>query len=193
MCVPELSFVGRWRGRFGVLMLCLAATACTEAATADATPLAVAGSPAEPPALLLPVKGVVPGDLRDTFSDGRDDHQRGHEAIDMAAPRGTPVLAAHDGRIVKLFLSKPGGITIYQFDTTGQFAYYYAHLERYADGLAEGQTVRRGNVIGYVGSSGNANPDAPHLHFAIFRLGPEKQWWKGEPINPFTYLGGRAP
>ena len=193
MCVPELSFVGRWRGRFGVLMLCLAATACTEAATADATPLAVAGAPAEPPALLLPVQGVVPGDLRDTFSDRRDDHQRGHEAIDMAAPRGTPVLAAHDGRIVKLFLSKPGGITIYQFDTTGQFAYYYAHLERYADGLAEGQTVRRGNVIGYVGSSGNANRDAPHLHFAIFRLGPEKQWWKGEPINPFTYLGGRAP
>ncbi|MDI1273205.1 M23 family metallopeptidase [Polaromonas sp.] len=129
-------------------------------------------------------------DLRDTFADGRDSNQRGHEAIDIHAPRGTPVLAVDDGRIVKLFLSKPGGITIYQFDATDKLAYYYAHLDRYAEGLAEGQTVRRGNVIGYVGSSGNASPEAPHLHFAIFHLGPEKQWWKGEPVNPFEPLGG---
>ena len=111
----------------------------------------------------------------------------------MLEPRGTPVMAVEDGRILKLFLSKPGGITVYQFDPTGQFAYYYAHLDRYADGLTEGQTVRRGSVIGYVGSTGNASRQAPHLHFAIFRLGPEKQWWKGEPINPFRSLGGKQP
>ena len=150
-------------------------------------------APAGPPALLLPVQGVQASALRDTFNDGRDAGQRGHEAIDIMAPRGTPVLAVDDGRIAKLFLSQPGGTTIYQFDPTGQFAYYYAHLERYADGLAEGQSVRRGAVIGYVGSSGNASPDAPHLHFALFRLGPEKQWWKGEPLNPFELLGGKKP
>ena len=139
------------------------------------------------------MQGVVASVLRDTFAEGRDNNGRGHEAIDILAPRGTPVLAVDDGPIVKLFLSKPGGITIYQFDTTGQFAYYYAHLDRYADGLAEGQRLPRGSVIGYVGATGNANPDTPHLHFAIFRLGPEKQWWKGSPINPFGYLGGGKP
>ncbi|MBC7608992.1 MAG: M23 family metallopeptidase [Polaromonas sp.] len=187
--------VGRWRGRIAIALFCLASAACTEAVTADtAPPVAVAArTPAEPPALLLPVQGVAASDLRDTFDDGRDGDKRGHEAIDILAPRGTPVLAVEDGRIVKLFLSKPGGITVYQFDPSGQFAYYYAHLDRYAEGLAEGQTVRRGAVIGYVGSSGNASPDAPHLHFSLFRLGPEKQWWKGEPINPFGFLGGGKP
>jgi peptidoglycan LD-endopeptidase LytH len=189
----ESSFARRWRGRCEVVLLCFACAACTEAATADAAALLPIVLPAEPPALLLPVQGVAASDLRDTFGDGRDGGQRGHEAIDIAAARGTPVLAADDGRVAKLFLSKPGGITLYQFDASGQFAYYYAHLERYADGLAEGQTVRRGTVVGYVGASGNASVDAPHLHFAIFRLGAEKQWWKGEPVNPFGYLGGRAP
>jgi murein DD-endopeptidase MepM/ murein hydrolase activator NlpD len=189
-------FAGRWRGRFGIAMLCLACAACTQADPAGAAPpLVAASTPAEAHAqpLLIPVQGIAASDLRDTFGDGRDGNQRGHEAIDILAPRGTPVLAVADGPIVKLFLSKPGGITIYQFDMTGQLAYYYAHLDRYADGLAEGQSVRRGSVIGYVGSTGNANPDAPHLHFAIFKLGPEKQWWKGEPINPFGYLGGKQP
>ena len=139
------------------------------------------------------MQGVPASALRDTFAEGRNHNSRGHEALDILAPRGTPVLAVDDGPIVKLFLSNLGGITIYQFDATGQFAYYYAHLDRYADGLAEGQTVRRGSVIGYVGVSGNANPDAPHLHFAIFRLSAEKQWWKGEPINPFMYLVSRKP
>lgn len=148
---------------------------------------------AQVPALLLPVQGVLASDLRDTFTDGRDNNQRGHEAIDIHAPRGTPVLAVDDGPIAKLFLSKPGGITIYQFDATGQLAYYYAHLDAYAAGLKEGQHIRRGSVIGYVGASGNANPDAPHLHFAIFQLGPEKQWWKGTPLNPFESLGGKTP
>ena len=146
-----------------------------------------------PPTLLIPVQGVAAEALQDTFTQGRDGDNRSHEALDILAPTGTPVLAADDGPIAKLFLSKPGGITVYQFDPTGQFAYYYAHLDRYAEGLAEGQVVSRGSVIGYVGSSGNANPAAPHLHFAIFRLGPEKQWWKGEPINPYSFLGGRKP
>jgi murein DD-endopeptidase MepM/ murein hydrolase activator NlpD len=209
MSMPEPSGArtGRWRGRLGLALLCVACAACTEAVTAAAapgaakapaaspatSPAASASAPAGPPALLLPVQGLAAADLRDTFADGRDGNQRGHEAIDIMAPTGTPVLAVDDGRIVKLFLSKPGGVTLYQFDPTGQFAYYYAHLDRYADGLAEGQTVRRGAVIGYVGATGNARVDAPHLHFAIFRLGPEKQWWKGEPINPFAFLGGRAP
>lgn len=178
--MPEPS-PGRWRGCLALATLGLAFAACGQALPAGT-----------PPALLLPVQGLTANDLRDTYADGRDASQRGHEAIDLMATRGTPVLAADDGRIAKLFFSQPGGITVYQFDPSGQFAYYYAHLDRYAAGLAEGQTVRRGSLIGYVGSSGNASADAPHLHFAIFRLGPERQWWKGEPINPFGYLGGKA-
>ena len=143
--------------------------------------------------LQMPVQGVLPSALRDTFGDGRDNKGWGHEAIDIMAARGTPVLAVDDGPIVKLFTSQPGGLTVYQFDPSSQLAYYYAHLDAYAPGLAEGQPLRRGSLIGYVGSTGNANPDAPHLHFAVFRLGPEKQWWKGEPINPFQALGGSKP
>lgn len=191
--MPESALVRRWRGRIGVSVLCLAAAACTQATTKNALRLAPAYAPALPPALLLPVKGVQAFELRDTFGAGRDGGQRGHEAIDILAPRGTPVLAVDDGRIIKLFVSKPGGITIYQFDPSGQFAYYYAHLDRYAAGLAEGKTVRRGSLIGYVGVTGNARADTPHLHFAIFRLGAQKQWWKGEPVNPFRFLGGRPP
>jgi murein DD-endopeptidase MepM/ murein hydrolase activator NlpD len=133
--------------------------------------------------LTVPVHGVPVAALRDTFNEGRPGHR--HEAIDIAAPRGTRVVAADDGRVVKLFRSVPGGLTIYQFDPDSRFAYYYAHLDGYAAGLREGMALRRGDVIGFVGSTGNAAPDAPHLHFAVFRLGPQKQWWKGEPVNPF--------
>ncbi len=107
------------------------------------------------------------------------------------AARGTPVLAVEDGRIAKLFRSVLGGITIYQYDPGERFAYYYAHLDRYADGLAEGAEVRRGQVIGYVGSTGNAPANAPHLHFTIFRLGPKREWWKGEAVDPYPYLAAR--
>ena len=134
--------------------------------------------------LTLPVTGISAAQLNDTFTQARAAGAP-HEAIDIMAPRGTPVLAVEDGRITKLFLSKPGGITLYQFDPGGEYAYYYAHLDRYADGIAEGVSVRKGQVIAYVGSTGNALPEAPHLHFAIFRLGPERQWWRGTPINPF--------
>jgi murein DD-endopeptidase MepM/ murein hydrolase activator NlpD len=93
-----------------------------------------------------------------------------------------------DGKVAKLFLSKPGGLTVYEFDAEEKLAYYYAHLDRYAPGLAEGMTLSRGDRVGDVGSTGNAAADAPHLHFAIFRLGPEKQWWKGEPVNPYPLM-----
>jgi peptidoglycan LD-endopeptidase LytH len=135
----------------------------------------------------VPVEGVKRRELHDTFSETRGSN-RAHEAIDIMAPPRTPVVAAQDGKIVKLFTSKAGGLTIYQFDPTETFCYYYAHLDGYADGIHEGQTVKRGQLIGYVGSTGNASADAPHLHFAIFRLTPEHQWWKGEPINPFPVL-----
>jgi murein DD-endopeptidase MepM/ murein hydrolase activator NlpD len=135
--------------------------------------------------LAMPVKGVDPDDLRDTFFDTRGGG-RAHEALDIMAPRHTPVVAVEGGTIAKLFNSKGGGgNTIYQFDPASQFCYYYAHLDGYASGLREGQTVRRGQVIGYVGSSSNAPPHAPHVHFGIFRLTSERQWWKGEPINPY--------
>jgi murein DD-endopeptidase MepM/ murein hydrolase activator NlpD len=134
--------------------------------------------------LTIPVFGVKAEDLVPQFYDARG--ERGHEALDIIAMTGEPVVAVEDGRIAKLFLSKPGGITIYQFDPTETYAYYYAHLDRYADGLAEGDMVIRGQVIGYVGSTGNAA--TPHLHFAIFRLGPEKQWWKGEALDPYPVL-----
>ena len=104
------------------------------------------------------------------------------------APTGTPVIAVADGKVVKLFQSKPGGLTVYQFDPSEQFAYYYAHLDRYADGIAEGMEVKRGTVIGYVGVTGNSDPNAPHLHFALVSLTPEKQWWKGTPLNPFPLM-----
>ena len=139
--------------------------------------------------LLIPVQDVPASQLSDTFTDARS-ADRVHDAIDIMAPAGTPVLAVTDGHVEKLFNSKLGGLTIYEFNRDGSLAYYYAHLQRYADGLAEQQTIRRGQVIGYVGSTGNASPEAPHLHFAIFVLGPEKQWWKGEAINPYPALGG---
>jgi peptidoglycan LD-endopeptidase LytH len=139
--------------------------------------------------LVLPVQGIHPEDLRDSYAEARSGG-RVHEALDIMAPRNTPVLAVEDGRVAKLFTSKQGGLTIYQFDPSETYAYYYAHLESYADWVQEGGRVRRGQVIGYVGTSGNAPPDGPHLHFAIFRLTPEKRWWEGDPINPYPILGG---
>ena len=137
----------------------------------------------------IPVAGVGKDDLHDTFSDSRGLGTRTHEALDIMAPRNTPVLAVEDGTIVKLFYSMGGGgKTIYQFDPSLTVSYYYAHLDHYADGLHEGQTVKRGQTIGFVGSTGNASADAPHLHFAINLLTPERKWWKGHPINPYLIL-----
>jgi peptidoglycan LD-endopeptidase LytH len=151
-------------------------------------PVMVAVAPPQLTDLAIPVAGVSAAQLVDSFNDVRG--TRLHEAIDIASPAGTAVLAVADGHIAKLFLSKPGGITIYQFDSTETCAFYYAHLERYVDGLQEGQSVTRGEVIGYVGSTGNAHPSAPHLHFAIFQLEVDKRWWRGQPIDPYVPLGG---
>lgn len=137
--------------------------------------------------LAVPVEGVERSALINTFEDPRD-RGRKHEAIDILAPRHTPVLAVEDGVIARLFTSVPGGVTIYQYDPTGRFVYYYAHLERYSDDLKEGEEVRKGQVIGYVGTSGNAPKDTPHLHFAIFRMTDEKKWWQGTPIDPYYIL-----
>ncbi len=134
--------------------------------------------------LLLPLASVHTEQLTDTFAQARA-AGKVHEALDIMAPQGTPVLAVEDGTVAKLFLSKPGGITLYQFDPRTEYTYYYAHLERYADGIKEGMQVRKGQVLGFVGSTGNASPDAPHLHFAIFKLGPERHWWQGTAIDPF--------
>ena len=134
--------------------------------------------------LAIPVEGVRAGDLRDTFGDGLPGNR--HEAIDIPAARGTPVRAADDGTLVKLFTSDAGGQAIYQFDPDQRYAYHYAHLDRYAEGLREGMELRRGDLIGYVGSS--APSEAPHLHFAVFRLGPERHWWQGAAVDPFDAL-----
>ena len=151
-----------------------------------------AGATAPPPgppagALLVPVVGVRADQLSDTYHQTRGG-SRIHEALDIMAPRGTPVVAAADGQVEKLFTSKAGGLTVYQFDPTRTRAYYYAHLDRYAPDLHEGRQLRRGDPIGSVGSTGNASEDAPHLHFAIFLLGPEKRWWEGTPVNPYPLL-----
>jgi murein DD-endopeptidase MepM/ murein hydrolase activator NlpD len=137
--------------------------------------------------LIVPVEGVKPEQLTRSFADERSG-SRQHEAIDILAPLGTPVLAVESGKIARLFLSKAGGITVYQFDQGERFSYYYAHLDRYAPGLQEGQTVRQGQVIGFVGVSGNAPKNTPHLHFAIFRLSAEKRWWEGTPVDPYDVL-----
>lgn len=143
--------------------------------------------------LTIPVAGIMSTHLTNTYGDDRGGGARRHGALDIMAARGTPVVATEDGKVEKLFTSAAGGLTIYQFDPTRTYSYYYAHLDRYADGLTEGQDVKRGQVIGYVGFTGNASPEGPHLHFAIFRLGPEKKWHQGVPINPFPVLGGTAP
>jgi murein DD-endopeptidase MepM/ murein hydrolase activator NlpD len=136
--------------------------------------------------LTLPVQDVLPESLVASFDSMRG--TRKHEALDILAARGTPVLAVEDGTIERLFWSTAGGHAIYQFDPTRRYCYYYAHLDRYRDNLEQGQRVQRGQVLGYVGFTGNANPSAPHLHFAIFELTSEKQWWKGTPLDPYQVL-----
>lgn len=163
------------------------------ATAGGATGTAPGGRAPAPPtdALLVPVAGVTASQLSDTFNDARGGGTRVHEALDIMAPRGTPVLAAVDGKVEKLFNSDAGGLTVYQLDPTGTYCYYYAHLDAYAPGLREGQILKRGDVIGTVGSTGNADPASPHLHFAIFLLGPEKRWHEGTPVNPYPLLTAR--
>ncbi len=139
--------------------------------------------------LIIPVAGVRPEQLQDTYTQSRSEG-RVHNAIDIPAPRGTPVLAVAVGKIVKLFDSKPGGITIYQLAEDNRTIYYYAHLERYADGLTEGHVARRGETIAYVGDTGNAGAGNYHLHFSVSIVSDPKRWWSGENINPYPLLRG---
>ena len=142
--------------------------------------------------LIVPVQNVRPGDLSDTYSDSRGGGTRLHEAIDIMAPTGTTVLSAAPGVVEKLFRSDAGGKTIYVRSTDGDTIYYYAHLDGYADGLKEGQRVRRGQRLGTVGSTGNASEDAPHLHFAILQTTPDAEWWEpANAVNPYPLLSNR--
>jgi len=152
-------------------------------------PVALSAGAVSPGELRIPVMGVGANELRRDFTQPRGGG-RSHGAIDIRAPHGTPVIAALDGTIRKLFTSRDGGITIYQTDPEEEKIYYYAHLDRYARGLREGDKVARGTVIGYVGTSGNAPAGAPHLHFAVMKLPPTKEWWKGDAIDPYPLLTG---
>jgi murein DD-endopeptidase MepM/ murein hydrolase activator NlpD len=158
-----------------------------------APPVSIAeGVEVGPAGLAIPVAGVKPGQLVDTFTQARAGGARRHDAIDIMAPEGTPVLAAADGRVEKLFYSDGGGgITVYVRSPDQRWSYYYAHLSAYAPGLAEGQQVKRGQVIARVGHTGDASASAPHLHFAINQMAAGERWWQGTAINPYPLLAGR--
>jgi murein DD-endopeptidase MepM/ murein hydrolase activator NlpD len=176
-----------WAGIVLALLLCaLFLRFCVRIMPADAP-----DAPQGNAGLLIPVEGVAAPALVDTFSQARASGARAHDAIDIMAARGRAVLAAADGRIEKLFWSEEGGRTIYQRSDDGRRIYYYAHLDGYAPGLAEGMTVRRGQRIGSVGSTGNADPTAPHLHFAVHQMGAGEPWHGGRAINPYPLLVAR--
>jgi murein DD-endopeptidase MepM/ murein hydrolase activator NlpD len=146
-----------------------------------------------PSGIAIPVAGIKATDLIDTYKQARAGGARVHDAIDIMAPHGTPVVAAAPGRVEKLFFSKGGGgISAYVRSADGRYSFYYAHLQDYAPGLKEGQAVRQGDPIGRVGSTGNANPAGPHLHFAILRMRSGEKWYGGEPLNPYPLLVGRG-
>jgi murein DD-endopeptidase MepM/ murein hydrolase activator NlpD len=176
-----------------------AATNSADRPAADSAPLDTA--PVEPPGgrmvstigtgkLRVPIDDANVESFKGGFAERRG--ERAHEAVDILAPRNTPIHAVEAGSIAKLFVSKQGGLTIYQFDPTGRICYYYAHLERYAPGLHEGDIVSQGQIIGYVGTTGNAPPNTPHLHLAVFEVGEDHKWWKGRAIDPYLVFRGRA-
>ena len=145
-----------------------------------------------PSGLAIPVAGVGSGQLVDTFTQARAGGARVHDAIDIMAPEGTAVLAAAPGTIEKLYFSQGGGgISAYVRSDDQRWNYYYAHLRAYAPGISEGRKVPRGALIGYVGHTGNASPDGPHLHFAINRMQGSEKWHQGRPINPYPLLAGK--
>ena len=165
-------------------------TSVSAGAIADSIPLPVTGNELDALAaeLIIPLPGVQPSELRDTFHEPRGGGTRIHEALDILAPRGTPVLSASAGRVLKLHNSKDGGLMVYAADASDRFVLLYAHLDHYADGLQDGLPLRQGQVIGYVGTTGNAPPNTPHLHFAIAHPKDVKLWWTGEAIDPRPLL-----
>ena len=181
------------------LLLCcvMSVAACSRARPrTDATPAAAPETYTTPEAalaargLIIPVKGIEASRVRDSYTAGRGGG-RTHDAVDIMAPRGTPVIAADSGTILKLRTNDAGGITIYQLDPAERFVYYYAHLDRYEKGLVEGMVVQRGDVLGFVGTTGNAPKDLPHLHFQVMLYRGRGQYWGGEPINPHPYFRGK--
>jgi murein DD-endopeptidase MepM/ murein hydrolase activator NlpD len=167
-----------------------AVPAMTDSRTSEAPISPIVPTPPgdAPRPLIMPVAGIDPSTIHDMFDEMRGGSTRRHDALDILAPRGTPVVAADDGTVKKLFTSVPGGLTVYEFDPDQRYCYYYAHLDAYAPGLHEGQLLRRGDPVGYVGTTGNAPKDTPHLHFAVIRLDPDKRWWTGTAINPYPLL-----
>jgi murein DD-endopeptidase MepM/ murein hydrolase activator NlpD len=150
--------------------------------------------PANSGGLAIPVQGVRPNQIGDTYSQSRAGGARVHNALDIMAARGTPVVAAADGVVERLHFSRGGGgITAYVRSADGAWVHYYAHLDAYAPGLHVGQRLRRGDPIGTVGSSGNANPAGPHLHFAVHRMAPGERWYQGTPVNPYPLLAANRP
>ena len=141
--------------------------------------------------LLVPVRGVPPTRIEDSFDAPRDGGRR-HDAVDILAPRGTPVLSASDGTVRRVGTNALGGNVVWVADPQEHYAFYYAHLDRFAAGLKVGESVRRGTVLGYVGTTGNAPPNVPHLHFQIVRITDAKSWWSGPPVNPAPYLAEGA-
>jgi peptidoglycan LD-endopeptidase LytH len=158
-----------------------------------APPVAVAeGVTVGPAGLAIPVVGIKPNELVDTFTQARAGGARRHDAIDIMAPMGRPVVSAAPGTVEKLFFSNGGGgNTVYVRSDDKRWMYYYAHLSAYAPGLQEGQHLLRGAPVGFVGTSGNANPASPHLHFAINRMEPGERWWQGTAINPYPLLAAK--
>jgi len=191
-----------FRGALLALIIGIAIWLIARTPTADPPPTApppVASASPDPPAaavvggprLVIPVAGIRPDQLSDTFLEARGSG-RPHHAIDIMAPRGTPVVAAAEGIVEKLYFSPGGGgIAVYVRSPDRRLIHYYAHLDRYAPGLAEGGRLSRGDPIGFVGSTGNANPDGPHLHFAIHEMAPADRWWQGRALNPYPMLAGR--
>jgi peptidoglycan LD-endopeptidase LytH len=172
----------------------IAAPLASQTATLAVAALQLASETDEPSAepshgngLLIPVVGISPDELRDSYSHARSGG-RVHDAIDIHAPRGTPVIAVADGEIIRLHSGARGGLSVYHLDDDGRTRYYYAHLDHYAEGLRAGNRVRRGDVIGYVGDTGNAQPGDHHLHFAVAVLSSRSRWWEGRNLNPYNLL-----
>ncbi len=140
--------------------------------------------------LMVPVAGADMSKVDDTFFDARDGGERVHRAIDILAPRGTPILSADDGRILRMSNNALGGITMYTVDPANRIVYYYAHMDHYNDAMSPGRAIVRGDTLGFVGTTGNAPKNLPHLHFQIMRWPSDGKYWNGEPIDPFDLLGG---
>ena len=177
--IGELSSAGALGGLV-LLLFCVIVPVRQEARAEVRT---AAGRDEPPAGLLFPVPAVSPPAMANSFNDRRG--ERTHQAVDIMAPRHSDVVAVADGTVARLMTSEAGGIAVYQWSAAGGLVFYYAHLQGYAPNLHQGQKVKRGEVLGYVGTTGNAPPGTPHLHFAISRVGKEGHWWGGAPIDPY--------